>query len=540
MLTVLASCSWVPGLSDDEPELAKGTVGHVQGFYGGVSADEPQAAIVGRDVLAAGGTAADAAVAVYFMLSVTYPNAASLGGGGQCLVRQSKRKPKSKQKIETIETIDFLGQASTGNKGVRVNVPGNPRGFFALHAKYGELRWGELVRPAENAARFGTEVSRATYRGMVNGGAKLNATPAAKALFAKPGGAAVGEGDFLKQAGLAATLGRIRARGAGVLYSGNFARQFAASAQESGAAITYQDLNAVAPIWRGVIEVPFVERTYFYFPLPRTQAGTMAAKAIALAIDDDRYAEAEEGERVHLIAEAVQRAIADGGSGFTSTKLEDGTSRVRLPEDYVEGLSRSYHDDRVVRLSIPQQVQLSVDDREGQTSFTVVDRKGGVVTCALTMNGPFGSGRVVPGTGVFLAAPPRSLAERDLSLGGFVLTGKFTQRLFMAGSASGGAGAQAAMLQVALRTGAVRQESLEKSMRLGRVFRNPSTGITEVEASTAAPVLNALRGRGHDLRKVNRVGRAHIMYCETGIPVEKPACTMQADPRSLGYAAFPG
>jgi len=69
--------------SDGPPE---GQVGFIQENFGGVVSDEPRSALVGRDVLSAGGTAVDAAVATYFAMAVTYPGAATLGGGGICVV----------------------------------------------------------------------------------------------------------------------------------------------------------------------------------------------------------------------------------------------------------------------------------------------------------------------------------------------------------------------------------------------------------------------------------------------------------------------
>ncbi|MDD9877663.1 MAG: gamma-glutamyltransferase [Magnetovibrio sp.] len=518
--------------------MPKGEVGFVQGFLGGVAADEPQAVLVGRDVLAAGGSAADAAVAVYFMLAVTMPASAGLAGGGICLVRGPK--------ANIVETIDFLGQRSTGANGAQVNVPGNPRGIFALHAKYGDLRWGELIRPAEQAARFGVQVSRAMAQEISRGAPIYGGSPEARDVFIGRDGRPVSEGAVFEQQALSGLISRIRAHGPGDLYSGTFAQEFVAAAKAAGAALTYEDLRSFTPEWRGAVDIPFSTGISYFFPMPRSPAGTMAAKEAAILAIDRKFIKADEGERVHLLAEAIQRAIVDGGRGFQKIKAEGDDkngARIQLPEDYVERLLDSYHADRVVQLSangIPSRIP---EDAGGGTSFVVADRVGGAVSCSLTMNGRFGSGRMPRGTGVFLANPPSSVVERDLSLGNVMLVNRFRKKLYMVGASSGGAAAQAALVQTAFRASGNTPDNLEQAIARKRIFRDPVTAVTYMEDGLAPASLNALRKRGHRLQSIPTMGRVNIAFCETGIPHKKPediSCEIKTDPRGAGHATSPG
>src|SRR5579864_9420473 len=124
----LAGCSWLGvGTSDD---ARKGGTGFVVG-------DEPLAVQAGASILLQGGSAADAAAAVYFTLAATYPVAAGLGGGGVCVVRD----PGSSR----VASINFLSRDSTA--GGTFGVPGNVRGFAVLHQQFGRLPWQRDVAP---------------------------------------------------------------------------------------------------------------------------------------------------------------------------------------------------------------------------------------------------------------------------------------------------------------------------------------------------------------------------------------------------------
>ncbi|CAN0574953.1 unnamed protein product [Laminaria digitata] len=137
LITVLGAGFVCFACSGDSPP--EGQVGFVEDNFGGVVSDEPRSALIGRDILSAGGNAVDAAVATYFALSVTYPGAATLGGGGMCVVYRGQD--------ETVEAIDFRPALfASGNRAVM--IPGAVRGMFALHARYGRLKWEALLLPA--------------------------------------------------------------------------------------------------------------------------------------------------------------------------------------------------------------------------------------------------------------------------------------------------------------------------------------------------------------------------------------------------------
>ncbi|MCF8492155.1 MAG: gamma-glutamyltransferase [Rhodospirillum sp.] len=230
-LVVLATASFLLGGCADDLEV--GTIGYVEGFSGVIAADEPQAVLVGRDVLSAGGLATDAAVAMGFTLAVTLPSSAGLGGGGLCLSYDAE--------TDAVEALEFLPNASTlpGPKG-SMAVPALARGLFALHARSGSLRWESLVAPAENLARFGFPASRALVQRMVD-------FPRGPEMANSVLAGGVVEGQKLALHDLAGSLGRIRQRGPGEMHDGAMAREMVDAAARAGFGLTLSDLRNELP-----------------------------------------------------------------------------------------------------------------------------------------------------------------------------------------------------------------------------------------------------------------------------------------------------
>src|SRR6185437_5920656 len=133
-LSILSGCSTGPSFGlGPEPVAKTGAV---------VVGDEPYAVKAGVAVLAVGGNAVDAATAIYFALSVTYPVAAGLGGGGICLVHDTAASRD--------DEFDFLARDSAG-KGAFA-IPGNVRGFAMMQTAMGRLPWQRVIASAEGYA----------------------------------------------------------------------------------------------------------------------------------------------------------------------------------------------------------------------------------------------------------------------------------------------------------------------------------------------------------------------------------------------------
>ncbi len=214
-----------------------------------IAADEPEAVLAARDVLMAGGSAADAAAALGLVLTVTLPSRAGLGGGGAC-VHFDARAAKA-------EVLDFMAPAAADDVGARflAAVPAASRGLFALHARYGVMPWPQVVAPAENLARFGHRVSRAFALDLKEYSGALVNDRTALAAFMTPRRQMLQAGDVLRQVDLATMLGRLRARGPGDFYAGTLARDVEDAIAVSGGAVTAADLRAFVPQWRAAIGV---------------------------------------------------------------------------------------------------------------------------------------------------------------------------------------------------------------------------------------------------------------------------------------------
>ncbi len=380
---------------------APGTPGFVRGFLGGVAADDPAAALVARQVLSAGGTAVDAAVAAGFTMAVSLPSRVGLGGGGACLVFDPARG--------NVEAVTFLPGARTSvpaGSDRPAAVPMLARGLFAVHTRRPGRPIEELMAPAEQAARFGTEVSRALAADLAAVARPLFADPGARAAFARPDGAPRQAGETLVQPDLAATLGNLRVQGVGELHQGTMARRLEEVSRLAGGGLTVEELRAALPRLVPPLVQPTRGGDQIAFLPPPADGGLAAAASFAALVNDQTLPQAE--RRGLDVAAAWREQGGDPRALLAAPAPPAGPLMATLP---------------------------------ASATLAVYDRQGVAVTCAFTLNNLFGTGRMAPGMGFLLAAAPNTGTVRPPLLAAAIAYNP-NLRAFRAGAAgSGQAGA---------------------------------------------------------------------------------------------------
>jgi gamma-glutamyltranspeptidase / glutathione hydrolase len=366
---------------------------------------------VGRDVLAAGGNAIDAAIATGFALAVTYPTAGNIGGGGFMVIRFPDGRAT---------TIDFREKApaaasptmftdSTGNYSAQIHhgshkavgVPGTVAGFDMAHRKYGKVNWSKLVEPSARMADTGFLVPTglAASLGSPRLQERLSAYPATIAAYYRDG-KPYAAGDRLKLADLANTLGRIRDLRRDGFYKGTTAHLIVAEMKRHGGIITEQDLASYEPKERAPVRGTFKGYEIITMPPPSSGGVAMVEMLNILEGFDLKGAGHNSPQYVHYLAESMRRAYRDravhlGDPDFTKPPVERLTSKA-----YATQL-RATIDASKASPSSPADVTTGYESDE-TTHYSVVDKDGLAVSVTYTLEAGYGLGAVVDGAGFLL------------------------------------------------------------------------------------------------------------------------------------------
>ena len=374
---------------------------------GMVACPHALASEAGADVLRAGGSAVDAAIAAGAVLTVVYPHMTSVGGDAFWLIYDAAARAvrflDGGGRAAAAAGLDWFrsrGMTEIPLRGIvpaTLTAPGAVDTWCLAHAAHGRLPFARDLAPAVAWARDGFPVSARLARRTADLTDLLAASPEAAAIFL-PGGATPREGQRLANPDLARTLEAIGAAGRAGFYQGEVAAEIARYARAHGGLLTEADLRAQRARWGEPLRGEYRGVTIYETP-PPTQGFTVLEMLNLVEAFDLGSMEYLGPEAVHLLVEAKMLAFAD------RDRLLADPDFVPVPVDRL--LSRAYADERR-RLIDPEQA-LAWDrvpasgSLAGDTVYVAaVDKDGNAASLIQSLYGAYGSGIVAGRTGVVL------------------------------------------------------------------------------------------------------------------------------------------
>ncbi len=456
-----------------------------------VAAGHQATAEAGSEVLADGGSAADAAVAACLASCVAETIMTGLLGGGHAVYFDAATGRT--ENLDCFVAAPGLGAVKRASPMVDVRVPfgeelvhysigpascgvpGVPAGLDALWQRFGRLPWPRLVEPALRLARSGVELppAHASCLAMLE---PVMTMDAGARIYA-PGGKLLGAGDRLDQPGLVAALEAVAVEGAASMYSGSLAHSLLALMDDRGGTVTSADLAAYEAVWTP--------------PRETTRAGRRIRTRGGLS----------------HIAETLSRLPVLGG--------RTEAQRVLALVNALDGPRLDGH----------------------TTNLVAIDREGSA--CVLTTSLGLGSGDFLPGYDLHLNS---MLGESDLHLGPLEAGGRMESMmaptlvfdadgLVLAAGAAGGTRLRTALVGVLT---AMLDEGLEPQVAVDRPRVHPVGDVVNAEPGVGEDALAALEASG---RTVRRWPAPHHYFGGVSVVASNGAA---ADPRRNGAVARPG
>lgn len=516
------------------------------GRRGMVASAHSYATVAGLDVLRAGGTAADAAVAVNAVLAVTQPENCGVGGDIFCLYyeaatgrvhflngagRSGSRASLEELRCRGMDCLPVTGPAT-------VSVPGCVRGWAMLLERFGTRPLGELLQPAIYWASRGYPTGFLLSQ-VIRDFTPVHTDAEWRRVFV-PGGKSPAFGELLVQADLGRTLTDLAAEGPDLFYRGRVGQAIARRMEADGF-LTADDLINHTGEWGEPISTTYRGTTIYETP-PPTQ-GLVALLGLnileGLAVADNSP---HSIEHLHMLVEVAKIAYGD------RDRWIGDPAHAEVP---VAGLlSKAYAARRRKDFDPSKAQSHAFGDPEGDTTgFVVADERGNVISVIQSLFNAFGSGIVAPGTGVvlqnrgrhFMMDPSHPAALSPCKRPFHTLMACIAtreNRPVLAFATMGGNGQAMFHLQVLTNLfdyGMDIQEAIERPRFLmGAFLPGDSDDMTHIESRVPADVLAGLVARGHRVKAAPelfwRCGHAH------GIVLRDGTLMGGADPRGDGIA----
>jgi gamma-glutamyltranspeptidase/glutathione hydrolase len=371
--------------------------------HGMVAAAQPLAVQVGLDVLKAGGSAVDAAIAVNAALGFLEPTANGLGGDLFAMVWDPETEKlyglNASGRAPVSLTIDKVPAEENGTIPIYSvyswTVPGCADGWFELHGKFGRLPMEDVLRPAAKLAREGAPVPQVIAGGWARSIRRFKDKPGFAEVF-MPGGRAPKEGEVFANPALAHTLDRLAAGGRDAFYKGEIAEQIVTFSDKVGGFFSMQDLANHSSEWVEPISTTY--RGLTVWELPPNPQGLAALQMLNILEGFDVAAVGRDSTDFwHLMIEAKKLAYEDRARYYADMSFADVPVAALLDKGYAAERAKLIDMQRAAKTVEPGNPALD----HGDTTFLVTADENGMLVSLIQSNYTgFGSGYVVPEVGI--------------------------------------------------------------------------------------------------------------------------------------------
>jgi len=373
----------------------------------GIASAHPLATQAGHEILARGGNAFDAAVAVAAALAVVEPYNSGLGGGGFFLLHQARGGSDvmidARERAPLAATRNmYLGADSkpvpsrSVDGPLAAGIPGTPAALAHLAEKYGRLPLKQSLAPAIRLAREGFAVTTRYGKMTLRQHDRLEAIPEVARIYLKEG-FIYAPGDVLRQPELAKTLTLLADKGRAGFYAGSIAEKLVRGVRQAGGIWSRKDLSEYRVIERPPVQGIYRGVRVTAAALP-SSGGVVLMQMLNMlgAFDLDAM---KKPERDHLLVEVMRLAYRDRARYLGDPDQVTVDVNHLLDPAYAAQLRQE------IRLpaSRPNLAPMTPVKEGGNTThFSIIDREGNRVAATLSLNTLFGSGFMPPGTGVLL------------------------------------------------------------------------------------------------------------------------------------------
>ena len=377
-------------------------------IQGAVVSAREEASKIGIEILKKGGNAFDAMVATSFALTVVFPNAGNITGGGFMVYRTSKgdigsldyreMAPLSSSEEMYLDKNGKARQDLSRTGGLAVGVPGSVAGILEVHKRMGSLPLEDLIQPSIELAKAGFTVTEKQAQSLNNKRDEFIKVNGKNTFYGKT----FKKGDTIKNPNLANALIEISKHGNKGFYEGWVAESMVKKINKTGGRISLEDFRSYESKWRRPIVFDYKDLKVISMGPPSSGGICLAQMMKMVEPFDIGNLKYKSYEAMHLMIEAERRSYADRSYFLGDPDFVSIPKYHLISSDYLSERMLNYNPLLASKSSDISYGDIVVAESDETTHFSILDSFGNAVSVTTTLNGSYGSKVFVDEIGVFM------------------------------------------------------------------------------------------------------------------------------------------